>query len=189
MRRKYLWPVIIICSVVLISLALTRTSRLWGQNVDVESLSDVFSGPFIFRLELVGAPGTDYTECLGLGSSNDVEENTIVTMTYTGSYVTVRQKTPGVLQWHNITLKRTSLSEGQVWSWRKAMEDGNLNQAIRDGAIIMHRSGSPEPLAQWNFRNGWAASLSFDGSVEELTIVHDGLELVIPGSEPVPSRR
>ncbi len=185
MRRKYIWPIIIICSVVLISLALFGDLRLWGQSVNVESLSAESSGSFIFRLEIDGlAMVEDYDACSGLGSSNDIEENMI--MTYDGDVVI--KKIPGMLRWHNITLKRTYPGDTRVWSWRKAMEDGNLNEAIRNGVIVMFRAGSPEPVAQWKFTNGWVASLNFNGSEEEVIIVHEGIERVT-SSPAVPSRR
>jgi phage tail-like protein len=187
MRRKYSWSLIVISSVALITLAVVGEGRLWGQKLDIESLSVAGSNFFIFLLELEGQQMESYSECSGLGSSNDVEQETAVT----DAGVVLTQKTPGVLQWHNITLRRTSPSDVKVWQWRKAMEDGDLNQAIRDGAIVMFRAGSLEPFAQWSFRNGWAARLSFDGSVEELTIVHEGLERVGAGSGSVlpPPRR
>jgi hypothetical protein len=179
MKRKYFWPITIICSVVLISLALSGVSRLWGQNVDTESPSDESSESFVFQLYLDSDLVAIYDECFGLGSSNDIEENTIVT----DDGVTVIQKTPGILQWHNITLKRiglSGLSNPSVWQWRKAMEDGDPNQAIRDGTIVMSRSDTSELLARWFFHRGWVSSLSFDGSIEELTIVHEGVERLTP---------
>jgi phage tail-like protein len=180
MKRKYIWP-IIICSVVLISLALLGDLRLWGQSVNVESLSAVSSGSFIFRLEIAGlAIVEDYDACFGLGSSNDINED------YDSSFFI--KKTPGMLRWNNITLRRTYPSDTMIWSWRKAMEDGNPNEAIRDGVIVMFRAGSSEPIAQWRFTNGWVASLTFNDSEEELIIAHEGIERVTSSPE-VPSRR
>ena len=174
MRHTYLWPVMILCSAVLISLAFVGDSRLRGQNDDLAALSAEPSDSFIFQLELAGQVATEYTECFGLGSSNEIKENVI--QTAAGEVV---KKTPGVLEWHNITLKRIGPSSGQIWSsWRKAMEDGKLNEAIQDGAIILSRAGSSEPIARWNFTRGWPASLTIEGVVEELTIVHEGVERV-----------
>ncbi len=74
-----------------------------------------------------------------------------------------------------ITLKRIEPSGLAVWSWRKAMEDGNLEMAIADDAITLLRTDPEQPLVRWEFHNGWIASLSFDGFVETMTIVHEGL--------------
>lgn len=179
MRRAYFWPLIILCGATFISLALIGDSRSRGQNSDVAALSVEPSDSFGFQLELGGQVVAEYSECFGLGSSNEIEET--VTQTNGGA---VKQKTPGTLEWHNITLKRVGPSGGQVWSsWRKAMEDGRLDEAIRDGAIIMLSAGSSEPLARWNFTRGWPASLTLEGSVEELVIVHQGIERVAPSSD------
>jgi phage tail-like protein len=184
MKRKYIWP-IIICSVVLISLALLGNLRLWGQSVNVESLSAVSSGSIYFHLQIDGLGIVEiYNTCSGLGSSNVIDADIIRT-----GDVAVR-KIPGILEWHDITLKRTYPSDARIWSWRKAMENGNLNEAIRDGVIVMFRAGSSEPVAQWRFTNGWVASLSFNGSEEELIIVHEGIErLTVTYSPSVPTRR
>jgi phage tail-like protein len=183
MKRKYIWP-IIICSVVLISLVLFGNLRLWGQSINLESLSAVPSGSIYFHLQIDGLGIVEiYNTCSGLGSSNDINED------YDGSVFI--KKTPGMLRWNNITLKRTYPSDTMIWSWRKAMEDGNPNDAIRDGVIVMFRAGSSEPVAQWRFTNGWVASLVFNGSEEELIIVHEGLERFPSSTEVpgVPSRR
>ena len=134
------------------------------------------AGPFFFRLELDGKEVADFSECSGLGSSNEIVED----IAQMDPSVGVIRKTPGALEWHNITLKRTAPmgpSGMAVWSWRKAMEDGDLKGAIRNGAITLGGIDPPVGLvARWRFRNGWVAALSFDGSVEEMTIIHEGLE-------------
>jgi phage tail-like protein len=164
-----------LCSAVLISLAFVGDTRSRGQNGGIGALSAELSDSFVFQLELEGqGVVAEYSECFGLGSSNEIEE--AVVQTNTGG---VKRKTPAVLEWHNITLKRIGPSSGQIWSsWRKAMEDGKLNEAIQDGAIILSRAGSSEPIARWNFTRGWPASLTIEGVVEELTIVHEGVERV-----------
>jgi hypothetical protein len=52
----------------------------------------------------------------------------------------------------------------------------------------MFKLGWAEPLAQWNFSKGWPASLTIEGSVQDLTIVHDGLQRVAPSSHGSPKR-
>jgi hypothetical protein len=71
------------------------------------------------------------------------------------------------------------------------MEDLRLDDAIRDGGIVMYRAGTAEPVAQWRFEGGWAASLVLNAAVEELTIAHAGLERLGVGIGPVapPARR
>jgi len=185
MKRHYLWPLVVLCSAALASLALLGTSRLQGGTGEIELLSAGSGDYFFFRLELVGQDVGDYGECFGLGSSNEIKEDT----TQMGGLI-VRQKTPGVLEWHNITLKRNGPSDVRVASWRKALETGDLKAAIRNGAIVMYKAASSEPVARWEFRNGWVASLRLDGAVEELTIVHEGLERMgVPSPTTIPASR
>jgi len=183
MRRTYLWPLMIVCSAVLISLALLGDSRSRGQNDDTTVLSAEPSDSFIFQLELGDRVVAEYTECFGLGSSNEIEESVIQ-----ANGGAVKQKTPGALEWHDITLRRQGSPDEDVWAWREAMEDGKTDDAVRDGAIVMFATGSAEPLAQWNFSKGWPASLTIEGSVQELTIVHEGLQRVVPSSHRPPKR-
>ena len=179
MRRTYLWPFTILSSAVLISLVLVGDDRSPGRSSNITALSGDPCDSFVLKLELGGQVVAEYTECFGLGSSNEIQE--AVVQTNSGD---VKQKTPGALEWHNITLKRIGPSGGQVWSlWRKAMEEGRTNEAIQDGAIILSKAGSSEALARWNFIKGWPASLTIEGSVEELVIVHRGLERVAPSDE------
>ncbi|MBP7051844.1 MAG: phage tail protein [Phycisphaerae bacterium] len=172
MKRAYSWPSTILLCVVLLSMCLVRDTRLWGQQDNV-TLGSSESSEFTFVLELYGDKVADYNECLGLGSSNEVEETTDQT-----DAITVKRGVPGALEWHTITLRRTGPSGKEMWSWRKAMEDGNMEQAVRDGTIIMYRADTSEPVAQWDFRDGWVSRLIVNGATEELTIVHNGIERV-----------
>ncbi len=178
MRRTYLWPLMIGCSAVLISLPLIGDNRSRGQNGDIIAKPAEASESFVFQLEL-GSQGVvaEYAECFGLGSSNEIEESVIEK-----DAGAIKQKTPGALEWHNITLRRKGAPDAEVWAWRKAMEDGKTDDAFRGGSVIMFKAGSAEPLARWTFSKGWAASLTIQGSAEELTIVHDGLQRVAPSS-------
>ena len=56
------------------------------------------------------------------------------------------------------------------------MEETGLSSALRNGRILLYGPGSSTPLAKWTFTAGWPASLIFDGSQEELVIVHEGIE-------------
>ena len=173
MKRSYLWSAIIPCCIAVTCLALLGSTRLWGQGVAAQGLTEGTSNAFIFRLELGGQVVAEYTECFGLGSSNDIEET--VSQMDAGP---VKQKTPGPLNWPQITLRRTGPGDPQVWAWRKTLEDGRLDQAVRNGAIVMFLSGLPQAIARWEFRNAWPARLTIEGSVEELVIVHDRVERV-----------
>jgi len=185
MRRKYTWPLIAVCGVLLVSLALIDSGQLWGQRTGGQTFVAGGGDSYIFRLQLQQGVEQDYTECAGLGSSNVIEEATRIT----NAGVVFTEKTPGTLQWPNITLRRDSPSDPAVWQWRRAMEDLNLNTAIQNGTITVLTAGSAEPVAQWAFRDGWAARLTFSGSREELVIAHEGLERIGAEGGAPPARR
>ena len=183
MRDKHLQSVAIICSIIVIALVLITSVRLAGQNIQTELLPDEGIHTFLFRLELEGQVVAEYTECFGLGSSNEIKEELVET----SAGVLVRQKTPGALEWQNILLKRPSLSEPTLWAWRQAMESGDVADAIQGGAIEVLDRDSLEIVARWEFQSGWPASLAFSGTGEELVIVHDGLKRA--SGEPYEPRR
>ncbi|MDI9433682.1 MAG: phage tail protein [Planctomycetota bacterium] len=189
MERKYLWTYTIIGSGALLALIAVGESRLRGQSVDLEMDSVHSARPFYyFSLEIGGQDVGIYEECRGLGSSNDIEE----ALVETESGVIVRRQTPGALAWHNLRFRRSEPSQLLVWFWRKAMEDGDLEAAVRDGAVTLWGTDRAEPLGRWEFRNAWVASLSFDGSIEAMTIVHEGLTRIDPAwsspARPIPER-
>jgi phage tail-like protein len=184
MRRSNFWLGIILCCTILASLAFLGDARLRGQDNTDDVVLGGSDEPYTFQLILENASVVEeYTQCSGLGSSNDVEEGIVQSDTGT----LVKQKTPGPLEWHNIVLRRDSPSDLGVWNWRQAMEQGNVTQGIRSGSIIMYRKDPSELLARWDFTRGWAARLTFDGSVETLTIVHEGIARVPP--EPLHPKR
>jgi phage tail-like protein len=174
MKRQYFWSSVIIGSSVLILLVLVGNARLWGGMASVEMASSSSGDTFYFQLELAGQTVGDYSECFGLGSSNEISQDIVPT----DGGVLVAQKTPGVLEWNNIVLKRNTPSDMVVVAWRTTVEGGHVTEAVRDGAVVMFRADSAEPLARWKFHNGWPVSLIFEGAKEELTIVHEGLERV-----------
>ncbi len=171
MKREYSWTHIFICSTIVLTLVVISEVRLSGQSSDTVTASDSNSTSYIFELRLDGVTVAEYTECSGLGSSNEILESETVSE----SGDTVITKTPGAFSWYNITLRRTGVIDNMVWAWRKAAQDGDAEQAFRDGVVIMLKANNRSQVAKWTFEQGWAASLTLNGSIEELTIVHEGL--------------
>ncbi len=183
MNRRYYWLVLFAGGAALTALALVGDGRLWGQPAQAPSIS-INSESFVYRLELQGQPVGEYTECSGLGSHHEIEEQVVIT----AAGAVVMESTPGVLRWHKIILRRTTPSDAAIWQWRQIMEDKGLASSLRDGRISLYGAGSSTPLAQWTFTQGWPASLVFDGSQEELVIVHEGLDRVGAGSTSTATR-
>ena len=185
MRRKCSWSIVVVCGIVLVAFLLSGQARLWGQKAGEGAIAIAASDSFVYRLLLNGDTVEVYSECSGLGSSSDIEQQKVVT----DKGVVAWQMSPGALHWDNITLKRDSLSSVQVWQWRKSVEDGKLAEAIKSGSIVMVGSNSSQVYARWDFRNGWPARLSLNDGVEELVIVHDGLTLVTPGTSTTTTKK
>jgi hypothetical protein len=172
---------ILIGSAAVLPLFVISGERLRGQSEGTAGTSMADPNSYIFRLQLGGLDVGDYTECTGLGSSNDVDETEV--STDAGS--TVIQKRPAALRWPDIALQRKGIISERVWSWRAATEQGKADAAFRDGSILVIGPGN-HLVDQWDFHFGWAARLTFDGAMEQLVIVHQGLSR--PTGEPAPTR-
>ena len=136
---------------------------------------------FHFAIELAGAVKGFFTECSGIGSEQEVIEHKVITE----SGQEVVMKIPGRLKWENITLKRGITSNMDIWSWRKDVEDGNVDAARRDGSIIMYDQHL-KPVARWDFERAWPVKVrgpqpksdSNEIGLEELTITHEYIKRV-----------
>jgi phage tail-like protein len=130
-----------------------------------------------FQGQVVGA----FRECTGLGSENEVVE--YKASGQKGEFVI--KKVPGRLKWNNITLKRGITDSMDMWQWRKLIEQGQVDQARKNGTITMYnQQGSA--VAKWNFINAWPSKLTGPSAnagnnevaIEELELTHEGYERV-----------
>jgi phage tail-like protein len=136
---------------------------------------------FHFAVDVSGVVAGYFTECSGLGSEHEIIEHKVVTEK--GNEVVM--KIPGRLKWENITLKRGITSSMDIWTWRKDVENGNVDSARRDGSVIMFDQTLKE-VARWNFLRAWPVKVtgpqpkadSNEIGVEELTIAHEYIERV-----------
>ncbi len=136
---------------------------------------------FTFGLEIDQLTMGYFTECSGLGSSNEVIQHKVVD---DGGHELV-QKIPGRLSWEDITLKRGITADMGIWEWREKVEQGMMGEARRHGSVVMF-DRNYEEIARWNFENGWPSKVSGpslnadsnDIGVEEITIVHEGIDRV-----------
>lgn len=136
---------------------------------------------FTWGLDIDGIEIAYFTECSGLGSENQVIEHKVVDKK--GKELV--QKIPGRISWQDITLKRGVTAEMKIWEWRDQVEKGTMKDARRNGAVVMY-DRNYEEVARWNFVNAWPSKVtgpsldagSTDIGVEEITIVHEGLDRV-----------
>jgi phage tail-like protein len=132
---------------------------------------------FRFKVDVQGAVQGSFRECGGLGSETELIEGK-----ESKDGKLVYMKIPGALKWENITLKRGITDSMDVWDWRKKVEEGNVDDARKDGSIVMCDEHGGE-IARWNFTSGWPRKVSgpsFNAQnneigIEELEIVHEGI--------------
>lgn len=122
-----------------------------------------------------------FKECGGLGSEHEVVEHK-----FAGGVPTKMegyQKLPGRLKWENISLKRGLTDNLEMWNWRQEIIKGKIKGARVDGTImLLDHDGSIG--AEWKVSQAWPSKVSGpqlnasgnDYAVEELTIVHEGVE-------------
>ncbi len=130
-----------------------------------------------FQGQVVGA----FSECSGLGSENEIVE--YKASGPKGEYVV--KKVPGRMKWNNITLKRGITDAMDMWEWRKLVEEGKIDDARKNGSIVMFNQEASE-IARWNFVNAWPSKISGPAAnagnnevgIEELEITHEGYERV-----------
>src|SRR5205085_2255027 len=66
------------------------------------------------------------------------------------------RKLPGAMKWQNITLKKSIDSKKDLWNWRHQVETGDIDQARRNGSVVLYDAKHKE-VARWNFFAGWAS--------------------------------
>jgi phage tail-like protein len=137
---------------------------------------------FKFGLEIEGKLSGFFTNANGIGSETEVIDSKI-TNPETGE--TIVQKIPGRLTWTEVTLKRGVTSNLDIWDWRQAVVQGKIDDARTNCSVIAY-SQDNTPIARWEFTDAWPSKVtgpdmdsgSQDYMVEEVTIVHEGMERV-----------
>ncbi|MEE8392167.1 MAG: phage tail protein [Anaerolineae bacterium] len=137
---------------------------------------------FKFGLEIEGKLAGYFQTVSGIGSESEIIEHKIVDDN-TGE--TINQKIPGRLTWTDVTLKRGVTSNIDVWEWRQEVVDGKVDDARTNCSIVAYNQTNDE-VARWNLENAWPSKIAgpemdsggTDLMVEEMTIVHEGLERV-----------
>jgi phage tail-like protein len=133
---------------------------------------------FHYAIEVQGVVTGYFTECSGIGSEHEIIQHKIVDE----KGRELIQKIPGRLKWQDVTFKRGITDNMDIWDWRDEVVKGKVNDARRNGSIVMFNQ-SLEEVARWNFENAWplkvsGPSMKADSNefgVEELVITHEGL--------------
>ena len=133
---------------------------------------------FSFMLEVNGVVAGYFTEVSGVGSETEVVEQK---HTLGDGRVGIR-KAAGLQKWTDITLKRGVTTNMDLWDWRQTVVDGDMAAARNNGTITLYTVDG-DPVARWNFENGWPSAISGPNfksddnsfAMEEITIVHEGV--------------
>jgi phage tail-like protein len=134
-----------------------------------------------FGVEFQGQVAGAFRECTGLGSENDVVD--YKASGPKGEFV--MKKVPGRMKWNDITLKRGITDTMDMWKWRQKVEEGKVEEARKNGSIVMFNQQSQE-IARWDFINAWPSKITGptanagtnDVAIEELMITHEGYKRV-----------
>lgn len=146
---------------------------------------------FQFSLDVNQMTGY-FTEVSGIGSENAVVTHKVVTP----EAKEVTLQIPGRVEWGEVTMKRGLTTNIEFWEWREMVVTGNVATARQDCTITMY-DREYSPVVVWNLINAWPSKLSGptiasdsnDFTIEELTLVHEGLYRddmadSIPAQEP-----
>ncbi len=134
-----------------------------------------------FGVEFQGKINGAFRECTGLGSENEIVE--YKASGPRGEYIV--KKVPGRMKWNNITLKRGITDAMDMWEWRKLVEEGKIEEAQRNGSIVMFSQKGDE-IARWDFVNAWPSKINGptanatnnEVAIEELELTHEGYSRV-----------
>ncbi len=134
---------------------------------------------FHFQVDVSGKATGYFMEISGIGSETEVTEHKITS----GTGEALVRKIAGRIKWNDITLKRGITKNMDFYKWRQEVEQGMVDKA-RVAVTITMFDQAFAPVAKWNLTAAWPSKISgpslksdsSDIGVEELTIVHEGIE-------------
>jgi phage tail-like protein len=136
------------------------------------------AGNFIFQLTLGGAEkAAFFAEASGLSTENQVIEHTSAD----ASGKPLPQRFAGQVKWANIVLKRGVDSAQQLWTWRQAILNGDIEKN-RQTVTITVLDQTATAVAAYSFIRAWPCKYSSPGLnaggneilVEEIELAHEG---------------
>lgn len=138
---------------------------------------------FQFAIEVNNMTGY-FTEVGGIIFDNAVATHKVVNPQ--GREVVLQ--VPGRSDGGEFTLKRGLTTNVEFWEWREMVIRGDVAHARVDCSIIMF-DREYQPVRRWGFINAWPSKLSGiqmsadsnELTIEELTIVHEGIYLEADG--------
>jgi phage tail-like protein len=142
-----------------------------------ERARDPFRG-FKFRVQIDGINRAGFREVSGLDAGTDAVD-------YREGDGTTIRKLAGLQKFSPITLKRGITDDQDLWKWRTMVMDGKINDARKDGQIILLDDEGNE-AAEWTFASGWPTkwtgpafnATANEVAIDTIEIAHEGLKRV-----------
>ena len=130
-----------------------------------------------FIVEIDGVALASFMECTGLKSVTEVIE-----YREGAEKVNTVRKLAGLTKYSNIVLKRGVGGSMDLYQWRKAVIDGDIQR--RDFVIILHNE-KREEVCRWVVKNAWPCGMTGPDlnagesgvAIEEFEICHEGYDL------------
>lgn len=105
---------------------------------------------YSFGVEISGVTIAQFKEVSGLAIGVGVIENR---QNQAGGQP-VLQKLPGSIHYDDIHLSRGKVADPAFWAWIKTVQDGQIDQARKDGSIVLFDFAHGE-VTRFNFFGGW----------------------------------
>lgn len=133
---------------------------------------------FNFLVEFDGIARASFIECSGLDATTEVIE------TREGGENTTVRKLPGKTTYTDITLKWGLTNSDELWRWREAVINGNLQR--KSGSIVVFDLANANEIARWDFEEAWPTkwegpmlnATASELAIETLVIAHEGIKRV-----------
>jgi phage tail-like protein len=136
---------------------------------------------FHVGLQIEGIEIASFTKVSGLNSESEIIEEKVAT----SKGQDYSRRFPGRIKVSDINLERGLTNDMTITNWRKQIEDGKYEEALKNGSVVMYDQQHNE-VARWNFENAWPSKLegpqgdatSNALAVEKLTIVPEACKRV-----------
>jgi phage tail-like protein len=110
---------------------------------------------YSFGVEISGVTVAQFKEVSGLSVAVGVIENRANKV----GGLPVLQKLPGMVHYEDIHLSRGKVADPAFWAWIKNVQDGQIDQARKDGSIVLFDLAHGE-VSRFNFFSGWPSKVS-----------------------------
>jgi phage tail-like protein len=108
-----------------------------------------------FAIEIGSVEIAQFSEVSGITSELDVVE----LKENTADGKPIIHKLPGAPKPPTITLKRAKNSSRDLWDWHKAMLDGRVGDARKEGSVVFKDFEGAE-VSRYNFGGAWISKLT-----------------------------